>query len=192
MTGLPLTPSQTVGPFLALALPWPDGPTVVPADTPGAITITGRLLDGQGAPIPDGLIETWQADPDGRFDHPDDPRGAVGYAAGFRGYGRCPTGPDGRYHIITLRPGALPSPDGGREAPHLDVTVFARGLLDRVVTRIYFPGEAEANAGDPVLSAIADPARRDTLIAAADADGKCRFRFDIRLQGEHETVFFDV
>ena len=77
VTGLPLTPSQTVGPFLAIALPWPDGPTVVPADTPGAITITGRLLDGEGEPIPDGLIETWQADPDGRFDHPDDPRGAA-------------------------------------------------------------------------------------------------------------------
>ena len=152
MTGLPLTPSQTVGPFLAIALPWPDGPTVVPADTPGAITITGRLLDGEGAPIPDGLIETWQADPDGRFDHPDDPRGAVPAAAGFRGYGRCPTGPDGSYHIITLRPGALPSPDGGREAPHLDVTVLARGLLDRVVTRIDFADKAEANAADPVLS----------------------------------------
>ena len=76
MTGLPLTPSQTVGPYLAIGLPWPDGPTVVPEDTPGAITITGRLLDGEGAPVPDGLIETWQADPDGRFAHPDDPRGA--------------------------------------------------------------------------------------------------------------------
>lgn len=192
MTGLPLTPSQTVGPFLAIALPWPDGPTVVPADTPGAITITGRLLDGEGTPIPDGLIETWQADPDGCFDHPDDPRGAVAPPAGFRGYGRCPTGPDGSYHIITLRPGALPSPGGGREAPHLDVTVLARGLLDRVVTRIYFADEAEANADDPVLSALADPARRDTLIATADPDDKCRFQFDIRLQGGPETVFFDV
>jgi protocatechuate 3,4-dioxygenase alpha subunit len=192
VTGLPLTPSQTVGPFLAIALPWPDGPTVVTPDTPGAITITGRLLDGEGAPIPDGLIETWQADPDGRFDHPDDPRGAVVPPAGFRGYGRCPTGPDGSYHIITLRPGALPSPGGGREAPHLDVTVLARGLLDRVVTRIYFPDEAEANADDPVLSALAEPARRDTLIARADADDTCRFQFDIRLQGGPETVFFDV
>jgi protocatechuate 3,4-dioxygenase alpha subunit len=192
VTGLPLTPSQTVGPFLAIALPWRDGPTVVPADTPGAITITGRLLDGEGLPVPDGLIETWQAGPDGRFDHPDDPRGAVANAAGFRGFGRCPTGPDGSYHIITLRPGALPSPDGGQEAPHLDVTVFARGLLDRVVTRLYFPDEAQANAGDPVLSALADPARRGTLVAAADADDSSRFQFDIRLQGEHETVFFDV
>ena len=163
---------------------------MVPEDTPGAITITGRLLDGEGAPIPDGLIETWQADPEGRFDHPDDPRGATGYTGAFRGFGRCMTAPDGGYHIVTLRPGALPGPDGGQEAPHLDVSVFARGLLDRVVTRIYFPDEAEANAADPVLSAVADPARRDTLIAAVDGPG--RFQFDIHLQGEHETVFFDV
>ncbi len=192
MTGLPLTPSQTVGPYLAIGLPWPDGPAVVPEDTPGAITITGRLLDGEGAPVPDGLIETWQADPDGRFAHPDDPRGAPGSTPAFRGFGRCPTGPDGSYRIVTLRPGALPSPDGGREAPHLDVSVFARGLLDRVVTRIYFPDEMEANTDDPVLSAIADPARRDTLIATAEPDGKDRFQFHIHLQGEHETVFLDV
>ena len=106
-------------------------------------------------------------------------------------FGRCPTGPDGSYRIVTLRPGALPGPDGGLEAPHLDVSVFARGLLDRVVTRIYFPDEQEANAGDPVLSAV-DPARRDTLIAVADSGGTGRFQFHIRLQGEHETVFFDV
>ncbi|MGO9216613.1 MAG: protocatechuate 3,4-dioxygenase subunit alpha [Streptosporangiaceae bacterium] len=192
MTGLPLTPSQTVGPFLAIGLPWPDGATVVPEGTPGAITISGRLLDGEGAPIPDGLIETWQADPDGRFDHPDDPRGAPENEMAFRGFGRCPTGPDGSYRILTLRPGALPSPDGGREAPHLDVSVFARGLLNRVVTRIYFPDEAEANADDPVLSAITDPVRRATLIATADTSDKYRFQFHIYLQGEHESVFFDV
>ena len=192
MSGLALTPSQTVGPFLAIGLPWPDGPTVVPEDTPGAITITGRLLDGEGAPIPDGLIETWQADPGGRFAHPGDPRGAPAHGTAFRGFGRCPTAPDGSYRIVTLRPGALPSPDGGREAPHLDVSVFARGLLNRVVTRIYFSDEAEANAEDPVLSTVTDPARRDTLIATADADDKTRFQFSIRLQGEHETVFFDV
>jgi protocatechuate 3,4-dioxygenase alpha subunit len=192
VSGLPLTPSQTVGPFLAIGLPWPDGPTVVPQDTPGAITITGRLLDGEGAPVPDGLIETWQADPGGRFAHPDDPRGAPGNGTAFRGFGRCPTGPDGSYRIVTLRPGALPTPEGGREAPHLDVSVFARGLLDRVVTRIYFPDEAQANSGDPVLSALTDPARRATLIAAADPQDAGRFQFHIHLQGEHETVFFDV
>lgn len=187
-----ITPSQTVGPYLAIGLPWPDGPFVVPEGTPGAITISGLVLDGAGEPVPDALVETWQADPDGRFDHPDDPRGAVAPApAGFRGFGRCPTDDDGRYRIVTLRPGAVPGPDGQTQAPHLDVSVFARGLLDRVVTRIYFADAAQANAADPVLGSIADADRRATLIATAEAGGTA-FRFDIRLQGEGETVFFDV
>jgi protocatechuate 3,4-dioxygenase alpha subunit len=186
----PLTPSQTVGPFLAIGLPWADGPYVVPEGTAGAIVIGGRVLDGAGELVPDALIETWQAGPDGRFAHPGDPRQDPPGQAGFRGFGRCPTGPDGRYRIVTLRPGSLPGPRG-REAPHLDVSVFARGLLDRVVTRIYFADEAEANAADPVLAAL-DPERRATLIAPA-ADGRPgTFRFDIRLQGGRETVFFDL
>ena len=192
MTG-GLTPSQTVGPFLDLGLPWEDGPFVVPPRTPGAVRVTGQVLDGAGAPLPDAVVETWQADPDGRFDHPDDPRGAARpTVAGFRGFGRSTTDGDGRYEIVTLRPGPLPAPDGGTEAPHLDVSVFARGLLDRVVTRIYFPAE-KANAADPVLAAIEDPDRRATLIAVAHPDRpESEFRFDIRLQGERETVFFDV
>ena len=192
---LPLTPSQTVGPFLAIGLPWPDGPYVVPDGTPGAITICGQVLDGAGEPVTDALIETWQADPAGRFAHPDDPRGApkpAAAGAGFRGFGRCPTDPAGRYLIVTLRPGALPGQDGGTEAPHLDVSVFARGLLDRVVTRIYFPDETVANAADPVLSVLS-PDRAATLIATAGAGGPAgQFRFDIRLQGGRETVFFDL
>ncbi len=185
-----LTPSQTVGPFLAIGLPWPDGPFVVPDGTPGAVSISGRVLDGAGEPVPDALVETWQAAPDGTFAHPDDPRGPG--PAGFRGFGRCPTGGDGGYRIITLRPGPVPAPGGGTEAPHLDVSVFARGLLDRVVTRIYFPDEEAANGADPVLAAIPGD-RRATLIAAADpAAGEGAFRFDIRLQGGRETVFFDV
>ena len=188
-----LTPSQTVGPFLAIGLPWPDGPFVVPEGTPGAIEITGLLLDGAGVPIPDGLIETWQADPDGRFSHPDDPRGAPEPAdPPFRGFGRCPTGPDGSYRIVTLRPGPLPSPDGRTEAPHLDVSVLARGMLDRVVTRIYFADETEANESDPVLASITEEDRRPTLIAQPDPGRPGVFRLDIRLQGEGETVFFDV
>jgi len=186
-----MTPYQTVGPYFAMRLPWPDGPFVVPQDTPGAITIIGRLFDGEGNAIPDGLIETWQADPDGRFAHPDDPRGLTpGGYQGFRGFGRCPTSPDGSYRIVTLKPGPLPSPDGAVEAPHLDVSVFARGLLDRVVTRIYFPDEQAANRDDPVLGSIGEPSRRATLIAAPEPEGN--LRFDIRLQGENETVFFDV
>jgi protocatechuate 3,4-dioxygenase, alpha subunit len=190
----PVTPSQTVGPFLAIGLPWPDGPFVVPEETPGALTITGRVLDGTGEPVPDALIETWQADPASRFDHPDDPRGAAAPAiTGFRAFGRCPTGPGGQYRIVTVKPGPLPCPSGGTEAPHLDVSVFARGLLDRVVTRIYFPDEAEANAADPVLSSIAEPHRRQTLVASeVPGGGPAQLRFDIRLRGERETVFFDV
>jgi protocatechuate 3,4-dioxygenase alpha subunit len=189
-----VTPSQTVGPFLAIGLPWPDGPYVVPPGAPGAIVISGQVLDGAGAPVPDALVETWQADPNSRFDHPDDPRGAKRPAVpGFRGFGRSATDADGNYRITTLRPGPLPCTGGGSEAPHVDVSVFARGLLDRVVTRIYFPDEAEANAADPVLASIADPSRRSTLIAVSDSGGPgTAFRFDIRLQGERETVFFDV
>jgi protocatechuate 3,4-dioxygenase, alpha subunit len=189
-----VTPSQTVGPFLALGLPWSDGPFVVPKGTPGAISITGRVYDVAGDPVPDALVETWQADERSRFDHPDDPRGAARSAVpGFRGFGRCPTDAAGEYRIVTMRPGPLPSPGGGTEAPHLDVSVFARGLLDRLVTRIYFPDEAAANAADPVLAAIAEPAMRETLIARPAAGcGPGEFRFDIRLRGEGETVFFDV
>jgi protocatechuate 3,4-dioxygenase, alpha subunit len=187
-----LTPSQTVGPFLAIGLPWPDGPFVVREGTAGAIAITGRVFDGAGDPVTDALVETWQAGPDGRFAHPDDPRGAASAShRDFRGFGRCPTGPDGSYRILTLKPGPLPSPGGGTEAPHLDVSVFARGLLDRVVTRVYFPDEAAANAADPVLASIGDPARAATLIAQPGPDAAV-LRFDIHLQGDQETIFFDV
>ena len=152
-----LTPSQTVGPFLHLILPWPDGPDVVPPDTAGRIVISGRVFDGDGNGLADALVETWQADPDGHFAHPDDPRGSVASAvAGFRGFGRSATGPDGGYAIATVKPGALPAGNAGIEAPHLDVSVFARGLLDRVVTRIYFGDETAANAVDPVLATLPD------------------------------------
>ena len=182
----PRTPSQTIGPFFAIGLPWPDGPYVVPEGTPGAIWIRGTVLDGEGTPIPDAMVETWQADPDGRFDHPDDPRGAV---AGFRGFGRSSADTDGRYGILTMKPGVVPAPDGSPQAPHIDVSVFARGLLKRVITRIYFADEQDANASDPVLSQVADAGRRSTLIAEPTDDG---YRFDIRLQGERETVFFEL
>jgi protocatechuate 3,4-dioxygenase, alpha subunit len=190
-----LTPSQTVGPFLAIGLPWPDGPEVVPAGTPGAIVISGRVFDGAGEPVPDALVETWQAAPDGAFvrTQPARPDGD-GRDAGFRGFGRSATDAQGRWHVITLRPGRVPSPEGGLQAPHLDVSVFARGLLDRVVTRIYLPDEDAANADDPVLASIGDPARRATLIAKP-GEGPGQFRFDVQLQGTAggtETIFFDV
>jgi protocatechuate 3,4-dioxygenase alpha subunit len=169
------TPSQTVGPYLGIGLPWPDGPDVVADNTPGAFWIHGEIRDGAGALVQDALVETWQADPDGRF------------GGAFRGFGRCPTDDDGRYAIRTRKPGPVAAPGGGLQAPHLDVSVFARGLLHRVVTRIYFADEP-ANATDPVLMSVPEQ-RRSTLIALPDGDG---YRFDIHLQGEHETVFFEL
>jgi protocatechuate 3,4-dioxygenase, alpha subunit len=197
MSELRTTPSQTVGPFFSFGLVWEDGPFVVPEGTPGAIRISGTVFDGAGLPVPDAVVETWQADPDGRFDHPDDPRGPVRWKD-FRGFGRSATDPDGRYSVLTVKPGPLPASAGGEvggdwEAPHLNVSVFCRGMLVRLVTRIYFPDE-EANAADPVLTSIDDPVARATLIAGNDpADATPPgYRFDIHLQGEHETVFFDL
>lgn len=182
----PRTPSQTIGPFFALGLPWPDGPYVVPEGTQGAIWLRGAVLDGEGNPVPDSMVETWQADPSGRFDHGDDPRSSV---AGFRGFGRDCADPDGRYAILTVKPGLVPAADGSPQAPHIDVSVFARGLLKRAITRIYFADEADANTLDPVLSSVSDPGARSTLIAEATDDG---YRFDIHLQGERETAFFEL
>jgi protocatechuate 3,4-dioxygenase, alpha subunit len=185
---LGLTPSQTIGPFLHIALPWTDGEWVVPDGTPQAVRVGGRVYDGAGAAVPDGLVETWQADAAGRFSHPDDPRGTTeSTPVGFRGFGRSPTDSDGRWSVLTVVPGPLPAAAGATEAPHIDVSVFARGLLDRVVTRIYFPDQP-ANDTDPVLATVIE-ARRATLVATKEDDGLC---FDIHLQGEHETVFFDV
>ncbi|WP_067677836.1 protocatechuate 3,4-dioxygenase subunit alpha [Nocardia miyunensis] len=182
---LPGTPSQTVGPFLSIGLDWGRaGTLVVPEGTPGAFWIRGEVYDGAGDRLPDAIIETWQASPDGGFDHPDDPRGRT---PGWRGLGRSDTRL-GEYAIHTVLPGTVPARDGRPQAPHIDVSVFARGMLNRVVTRIYFADHPDANAADPVLSTV--PAdRRDTLYATPSPDG---YRFDIRLQGPGETVFFDV
>ncbi len=177
-----MTPSQTIGPFFGFALPWPAGPHVVSEGTPGTLRVHGRLLDGKGEPVTDALIESWQCDAEGRF-------AGGGAASWFRGFGRCATDGDGAFAILTVKPGAVRSGAGAVHAPHILVSVHARGLLKRVSTRIYFPDEPEANAGDPTLSSVADRAQRATLIAAASPEG---YRFDIRLQGEHETVFFDV
>ena len=188
MSHLRTTPSATVGPYLSLGLTWEDGPFAVAPGTPGAIWLRGTVFDGNGDVVPDALVETWQADPDGRFDHPDDPRGAGTYP-GFRGFGRADTVDGGRYAVCTLKPGRVPDGEGGLQAPHIDVSLFARGLLDRVVTRIYFADEAEANAGDVVLRSLPDDAARRTLIATPTDDG---YRLDLHLQGDRETVFFAV
>jgi protocatechuate 3,4-dioxygenase alpha subunit len=171
------TPSQTVGPFFAIELPYADGPYVVAEGSDAAIWLRGRVLDGAGEPIPDAMVESWQADADGRFD------------GEFRGFGRSGTDADGEWAILTLKPGPVPAPDGGRQAPHLDLMVFARGLLAHVVTRLYFDDEEDANAADPVLSSLPDDNARATLIAAREDGG---YRLDIHLQGPDETVFFAV
>ena len=171
-THLPLTPSQTVGPFFAHCLPWADGPYVVTADTAGAFWLRGRIIDENGDPVPDALVESWQADPEGRFAHPDDPRGA---GVEFRGFGRCPTDAHGQWGILTVRPGRVPDPAGRPQAPHINLSIFARGLLDRLFTRAYLPGHRP----DGPLS---------SLVATEDPQG---YRFDIVLQGDGETVFLD-
>lgn len=182
------TPAQTVGPYLSIGLTWEYGEYVVPEGRPGAFWVRGRLLDGAGDPVPDGLVETWQADQDGEFGHAD-PHSASA-DEGFHGFGRSLTGPDGTYGIHTRKPGRVSDGEGGLQAPHLDVSVFARGLLHRVVTRIYFADETAANGPDPVLAALPDEAARSTLIAQPDGAGA--YTHDIRLQGDLETVFFAV
>jgi protocatechuate 3,4-dioxygenase alpha subunit len=183
------TPSATVGPFLAIGLTWADGAFAADEGTTGAVWIRGRVFDGNDDLVPDAMVETWQADPDGRFASAEDPRGAVRYP-GFRGYARAQTvDPPGEFAVRTLKPGRVPDGEGGLQAPHIDVSVFARGMLDRVVTRIYFADEAEANAEDAVLRSLPDDEARRTLIATPSADG---YTFDIHLRGEHETVFFAV
>lgn len=181
----PVTPSQTIGPFFGILMPLGSN-QLVPPGTPGAIHIEGRVLDGNGDAVGDALVEIWQADAEGIYAHSDDPRSAR--AGGF-GFGRCPTDATGRFSFTTLEPGPVPGFDERMQAPHINVGVFARGLLRRLATRLYFPTEQHANAVDPVLLSVAED-RRATLIA--QPAGPATLRFDIRLRGEGETVFFDV
>jgi protocatechuate 3,4-dioxygenase, alpha subunit len=168
---MPTTPSQTVGPFFSIELPYGDGRYVVREGTADAIWLRGRVLDGDGTPVPDALVESWQADPNGQF------------GGDFRGFGRSGTDEDGRWAILTLKPGPV-----APQAPHVDLAIFARGLLHQVVTRLYFADEGQANAADPVLAGLDEPARA-TLVAQPAADG---YELDIHLQGPHETTFFAV
>lgn len=170
------TPGQTVGPFFGYALPYAEGPRLVPEWRPDAIRVHGRVFDGAGEPLPDALVEIWQAGPDGAVRRT--PGAVRRDGVGFSGFGRCDTDLDGRYWFSTLKPGG--------PAPHIAVLVFARGLLKPVATRLYFPGEPGL-AEDPVLSAV-EPDRRDTLIAERE-HGRS-YRFDVRLRGDKEAVFF--
>lgn len=193
------TASQTIGPFFREGLTRPAWADLTREGARGEpVRIEGTLRDGSGAPVPDALLEIWQADERGRYAHPEDAAPVAGERL-FRGFGRACTDPDGRYWFRTVVPGAVPSargesPGGAQaaQAPHVNVSVFARGLLKRVVTRIYFADHAAENATDPVLASIGDETARRTLIAAREehAGGVPVYRFDIILQGEGETAFF--
>jgi protocatechuate 3,4-dioxygenase alpha subunit len=193
-----ITPSQTVGPFFKYGLTpngqydWNDAfdNNLVTADATGdRIRIEGRVYDGDGQPVPDAMLEIWQADAQGRFVDPKDKRALSNTK--FRGFGRCGTDGNGDYAFDTIKPGSVPDPDGKPQAPHILLAIFARGMLMHLYSRIYLGGEA-ANAADPVLALV--PAdRRDTLIAERQpGNGNAVYRFDIRLQGGDETVFFDI
>lgn len=182
------TPSQTVGPFFHDALLDEDRSELVSPEHPEIIKIDGTVYDGAGEVVPDAMVEIWQANWAGRYNHPADEREDLPLDENFSGFGRSKTVDGGRFSFTTVKPGPVPGPNGRMQAPHTMVSVFARGLLKRVVTRIYFPDEGEANAADPVLSSIEDPEPRETLIA--HDEGGC-LRFDIHLQGENQTAFFE-
>ena len=185
------TPSQTVGPFFADALLGEDRSELVGPDHPGAVRIHGTIYDGAGEVVPDAMIEVWQANASGRYASPEDDRDDLPLDEGFDGFGRFGSDPDGTFSFVTVKPGPVPGPDGvTTQAPHIAVSIFARGLLKRLVTRIYFPDEAEANDADPVLLSIEDPGLRETLVARVQGDAT--LRFDVYLQGDRQTAFFDV
>ena len=195
MTERGITPSQTVGPFFAYALtptaysltPLAGNDLVTPDATGNPIVIEGRVFDGAGQPVPDCFLELWQADGAGRY--PGQP-GAKPNTS-FKGFGRCEADKSGAYRFHTVKPGPVPGVDGKMQAPHIDVGLFARGILRRMFTRIYFADET-ANDGDAILALV--PAdRRQTLMARREgtADGKPRYIFDVHLQGGDETVFFE-
>lgn len=184
-----LTPSQTVGPFFHFALLDEDYSQLVTPNHPSAIRIEGTVYDGAAEPVPDAMVEIWQANGAGRYAHPEDDREDLPLEEGFTGFGRCGTDADGGFSFVTVRPGPVPGPGGRRQAPHINVSVFARGLLKHLATRIYFPGEEEANAADPALNSIEDTDHSQTLIARPV---DCGLRFDIHLQGERQTAFFNV
>ena len=185
------TPSQTIGPFFHMGIPRGIENSLVDQNTHGErIRITGQIFDGEGQPIQDALIEIWQADSGGHFNHPADPNQTQADPH-FRGFGRSDTVDEGRFWFQTVKPGLVPGHDGQMQAPHINVRVFARGMLIHAVTRLYFAGDP-TNQTDAVLNSIDVAARRQTLIATLESSGDIpTYRFDIHLQGELETVFFE-
>jgi protocatechuate 3,4-dioxygenase alpha subunit len=184
------TPGQTVGPFFALGLDRPEWADMTRHNPQGErITIEGRVLDGDGAPVPDALIELWQANAAGRYDHVDDEQADKKIDPHFHGYGRAATDPQGQFKITTIKPGPVPGRGNALQAPHINVAFFARGLLRQLHTRIYFSDE-RGNASDPLLSRIEDGSVRRTLVAQK-GEGSA-YRFDFILQGKDETAFLDL
>ena len=198
-----ITPSQTVGPFFAYGLTpkgrahwdpngtysWKEtvGDNLITPDATGQkIRIQGQVFDGDGKPITDCMLEIWQADSQGRYASPQDTRARPNTQ--FKGFGRSATDKNGVFGFATVKPGPVPGPNGSTQAPHIVVAVYSRGMLRQVYTRLYFADETAANAADPILQ-IVPAERRGTLIAQKRGDV---YRFDIRMQGENETVFFEV
>jgi protocatechuate 3,4-dioxygenase, alpha subunit len=187
------TPSQTVGPFYSLGLDRPEWSDLTRDHPRGErIVIEGRVVDGDGAPVPDALIEIWQANVAGRYAHPGDEQSDKQLDPNFRGFGRCATDAEGRFHFTTVKPGPVPGRGNSLQAPHINVLLFSRGLLIHLHTRLYFEGEA-ANAADPLLSSIEDAAVRATLVARREGSGTpARYRWDIVMQGDNETAFLEL
>jgi protocatechuate 3,4-dioxygenase, alpha subunit len=188
------TPSQTVGPFFHLGMvrpEWSDLTTDGPAGE--RIAIEGRITDGDAAAVPDAIIEVWQANAAGRYDHPDDHQTDKPLDPHFRGFGRVATDEDGRFRLVTVKPGPVPGNGNTLQAPHINVALFARGLLIHLYTRIYFADEP-GNAGDPLLSSIEDASVRNTLVARRDAAAGSPpvYRWNIVMQGDGETAFLDI
>lgn len=193
---MPATPSQTVGPYFTMRLSGEGDNVLTTPETLGVrIRVEGRVLDGDRNHIEDALVELWQADSSGRYHHPADDRADVPADPAFCGFGRCASDfLTGTYSFLTVKPGPVPHPNGGVQAPHLSLTIQARGMLNPTFTRVYFPDEEPANAADPVLASVPTD-RRSTLIAELvdRSDSSVpTYRFDIRYQGDDETVFFDV
>ena len=186
------TPSQTVGPFYSLGLSrWPKKALVTEATHGEKIRVEGQVFDGDGNVVTDALIEIWQANAYGRYNHPEDKQEKP-LDVSFTGWGRCGTDKTGQFFFETIKPGPVPGNGNTVQAPHINVAVLARGMLVHAYTRIYFSKDP-ANESDPVLSSIKNKARRRTLIAGREEkDGQVTYRFDIRLQGKNETVFFDM
>jgi protocatechuate 3,4-dioxygenase alpha subunit len=187
---LQATSSQTVGPYFRIGLRWLNHDNLVGEGVSGErVTIQGRVFDGDGAPVRDSILEIWQANSHGKYDHPEDTQDKP-LEPGFKGYGRVPVNDEGMFRFATIKPGPVPGPHGKDQAPHLVVSVFMRGVLRRMVTRIYFPDDPQ-NPSDFILNLV-EPSRRATLIAKKTASGPGALEWNVVLQGDDETVFFDL